>query len=334
MDDQRINREFVLTQIHQTTNKKADRESIKPAKLEKEANDSDQCAVSELITENEVDSLTLPLSQLSSHDGSIVSHRDLDLHSCDFSCSAEQTYDRQGKRTKTSSADSLLSEDVSMALDRTNISNAKVVNVLAAVAVNRGINNLDGVSLSVRTVRRSRIPHRNKKATAKKSDFKCKEPLVLHFNGKLLPAHSGTSNKEDRIAVVVSGQGVEKLLGVPRIDSDTAALIAEVCYSMVDKWNLQNNNVGLSFDTTAVNTGMKNGACVTLEQKLGKNLIGLACRHHVFEIICGSVFTTVFGPTDGPSVTLFKRFKGSFSCNRGFSLLNFERGLKKKLWVA
>ena len=309
LEDQRMNREFVLTQIHQTTNRKADRESIKPTRLEKEANDSGRCAFSELITENEVDSLTLSLSQLSSHDGSIVSHQDLDLHSDDFSCSAEQTYNRQVKRTKTSSADSLLSEDVSMALNRTNISNAKAVHVLSAVAVNRGINNLDDVSLSISTVRRWRISHRNRRATSEKSDFKCKEPLVLHSHGKLLPALSGTPNKEDRIAVILSGQGVEKLLGVPRIDSGKAALIAKVCYSMVDEWNFQNNIVGLSFDTTAVNTGMKSYACVTLERKLGKNLIWLACRHHVFEIICRSVFTTAFGSTDGPSVTLFKRFK-------------------------
>ena len=37
----------------------------------------------------------------------------------------------------------------------------------------------------------------------------------------------------------------------------------------------------------------------------------------------------------GPLKYLFDYLiKGSFSCKRGFSLLNFERGLKKKLWVA
>jgi len=43
--------------------------------------------------------------------------------------------------------------------------------------------------------------------------------------------------------------------------------------------------VGMSFDTTAANTGHRNGTCVLLEHKIGKDLLWLACRHHILEVL-------------------------------------------------
>jgi len=51
------------------------------------------------------------------------------------------------------------------------------------------------------------------------------------------------------------------------------------------------------------------GACVLLEQMLGKELLYLACRHHVLELVVGAVFQTFMGSTSGPEVPLFKRFQ-------------------------
>jgi len=65
----------------------------------------------------------------------------------------------------------------------------------------------------------------------------------------------------------------------------------------------------LSFDTTATNTGRRNGTCVLLEQKLGKDLLYLACRHYVIELILAAAFKTTMGASSGPEVSLFKRFK-------------------------
>jgi len=48
--------------------------------------------------------------------------------------------------------------------------------------------------------------------------------------------------------------------------------------------------VGISFDTTAANTGRLNGPCTLLELKMQKKLLWLACRHHVLEVVCGDVF--------------------------------------------
>jgi len=61
----------------------------------------------------------------------------------------------------------------------------------------------------------------------------------------------------------------------------------------------------MSLDTTAANTGHLNDACVLLEQKNGRKLLWLACRHHIPEVLCGDVFRNVFRPMSGPNVTLF-----------------------------
>lgn len=65
----------------------------------------------------------------------------------------------------------------------------------------------------------------------------------------------------------------------------------------------------MSFDTTAANTGRVKGACILLEQKLQQNLLWLACRHHILEVVCSNVFIAVFGRSAGPEVKLFRSFR-------------------------
>ena len=43
--------------------------------------------------------------------------------------------------------------------------------------------------------------------------------------------------------------------------------------------------------------------------KLQKNLLHLACRHHIFELLAQTAFATIMGSTAGPEVLLFKRFQ-------------------------
>jgi len=67
--------------------------------------------------------------------------------------------------------------------------------------------------------------------------------------------------------------------------------------------------IGRSFDTTASNKGSTSGACILLEQKLQRNLLHFACRHHVHKLIIGGVFTALFGPSRSPNIALFERFQ-------------------------
>lgn len=48
------------------------------------------------------------------------------------------------------------------------------------------------------------------------------------------------------------------------------------------------------------------GACALLEQKLENELLNLACRHHILEIVLEAVFGIVMGPSSGPDIGIFK----------------------------
>ena len=66
----------------------------------------------------------------------------------------------------------------------------------------------------------------------------------------------------------------------------------------------------MSFDTTASNTGGHSGACTLLEEALGHDLLFLACRHHVYEIVAEKAFTAMkIAPSTGPDIAIFRRFK-------------------------
>ena len=66
----------------------------------------------------------------------------------------------------------------------------------------------------------------------------------------------------------------------------------------------------MCFDTSS-NTGRLTGACIVLEQILGRDLFHLACQHHIMEvhIIAAAAFTEYMGSSSGPKIQLFKRFK-------------------------
>ena len=42
---------------------------------------------------------------------------------------------------------------------------------------------------------------------------------------------------------------------------------------------------------------------------MGRKLLWLACRHHMFEVLLADVFRICFGPSTGPEILLFKRLR-------------------------
>lgn len=64
--------------------------------------------------------------------------------------------------------------------------------------------------------------------------------------------------------------------------------------------------------TTASNTGRLNGACVLLEQKLGRDLLYLPYRHHIYEIILRGVFETVL-PHTTTSPDIPQKFRNNWN---------------------
>lgn len=68
----------------------------------------------------------------------------------------------------------------------------------------------------------------------------------------------------------------------------------------------------MCFDTTACNTGPKNGACVLLESMINKSLYSLACRHHTHELIVAATFDSLFEAYTGPQIKMFQTFSDNW----------------------
>ena len=142
-----------------------------------------------------------------------------------------------------------------------------------------------------------------------KESFAPEVPLTLHWDGKLMPDLTGRK-LVDRLPIVVSGEGSEKILSVPKLPDEKAENTAAVINDVLTDWRLKNRICALSFDTTVVNTGAKSGVCVRMERCLGKQLIYLPCRHHIHEILLGAVFSFLMPDRSrGHDITLFVNFR-------------------------
>lgn len=133
-----------------------------------------------------------------------------------------------------------------------------------------------------------------------------------------------TGQLVDRLPVIVSGTDKQQLLGVPKLSTGTGASQAEAVYKCLIDWGLQDNVVGMCFDTTSSNTGHKSGACVLIEEKLNRPLMHLACRHHVLELVLKAAFEEQFGPSTSPLIPLFAKFR------REWDTLDHSKNLKIK----
>jgi len=71
-------------------------------------------------------------------------------------------------------------------------------------------------------------------------------------------------------AVIISGMGVNQLLGVIKLYEGTGESQASAVAKLIRQRGLADRVNGMCFDTAASNTGSRNGACVLLEQKLEK----------------------------------------------------------------
>lgn len=205
----------------------------------------------------------------------------------------------------------ILNPDLAAAMDRTKVSDRNATFLLTAAAESLG-HNADDLTINRSSIRRSRQKLRQEQATNLKDEFESKGPLVVHWDGKLLVDLTG-KELVDRLPVIVTGNETNQLLGVPKLLSGTGEQQATAVAHLVREWGVTDSVKAMCFDTTASNTGIENGACVLLEKKLNKNLLHLACRHHILELVLGCVFKECMGPTSGPDVLLFKRFQKVWS---------------------
>lgn len=133
-------------------------------------------------------------------------------------------------------------------------------------------------------------------------------------------------NATERLPIVVTGRCVEKLLDVPKLENSSGLQQATAVFSALEDWELTDKIQALCCDTTASNTGRLNGACILLEQKLGRELIYFPCRHHIYELVLKGVFEAKLPQiTTNANVPFFKNFKNHWF---DFDLTIFESGMK------
>lgn len=207
------------------------------------------------------------------------------------------------------------SEDVASTLDRINLSNGKFT-MLAASMAKAMKAPLKDMPLSLSTESRRGQLHRSNLNEDIKQKFveSDKPPLIIHWDGKRM---KNTTNKNiacrkemiERLPVIVTGYNVEKLLGVLKLESGTGDVQALAINNILSEWKLGDELIGMCFDTTSVNTGIKKRVCVLLENLLKKKLLHFPCRHHIHEIIISGIFLEKFGPSTGPNIPLFESFQ-------------------------
>lgn len=202
---------------------------------------------------------------------------------------------------------SAITGTLSMALDRCNVSDRKATFILAESA-KALCKDAEQLVLSRSTVRRRRQDVREKEAQKSKQSCLKQTCLTVHWDGKLMKDYQN-KNMVDRLPIFITGYQTNKLLAVPKLEKGTGDAQASAVLKALKEWDVADTIVGMCFDTTATNTGRKNGACILLEKHLQKNLLNLACRHHVLEIILRAAFEACFGGSKAPDVILFKKFE-------------------------
>jgi len=201
----------------------------------------------------------------------------------------------------------LIDDKLALSLDMAKLSNRNAALVLTPL-IQRLNQDPSTFNNNTYSIRRERMKVRQKTAENVKRDFKPSVFSTIHWDGKMLEDITGKETVE-RLPIIVSGKGVDQLLGVPKLPSGTGEAAATAIQEALVAWSITDHVKCMGFDTTSVNTGKQKGTCTLLEQKLGKNMLWLACRHHILEIILEAVVLHSLGVSQGPDILIFKRFQ-------------------------
>ena len=217
------------------------------------------------------------------------------------------------------------------ALDRTKTSSRDAFRILAPATAAMGLD-VSKAAISRSTIERERKKLRSTIDAEAKAAFLPPENAIVHFDGKHLMDMAGEFG--DRLAIVLSGNTPDciqgKLLSAEKIADGTGRSQAEEVISALNKWGAQDNVCGMCFDTTSSNTGWIKGACVLIEEMLGRPLLWLPCRHHICELLLKAAWEAVFGEDMEPSYTEMGIFKKNWEKidKNNFEILNPKPWMK------
>ena len=221
--------------------------------------------------------------------------------------SSSDTHPRKRVRRGTVN---IMDDKLAVSMDMAKVSDRNAA-LLLTPAVQRLGHDAAKFNLNRSSIRRERIKRRQKMAENLKKEFTPTVPLIVHWDGKIMEDIC-SREKVDRLPIIVSGQGVDQLLNVPKLSAGTGEASAAAVYESVVAWNICQQVKGMCFDTTSVNSGIRAGACILLEQKMEKDLLWFACRHHILEIVLEAVVVHALGPSKGPDILIFKRFQSQW----------------------
>ena len=217
------------------------------------------------------------------------------------------------------------------ALDRTKTSSRDASRILAPASAAMGLD-VSKAAISRSTIERERKKLRSTIDAEAKAAFLPPENAIVHFDGKHLMDMAGEFG--DRLAIVLSGNTPDciqgKLLSAEKIADGTGRSQAEEVISALNKWGAQDNVCGMCFDTTSSNTGWIKGACVLIEEMLGRPLLWLPCRHHICELLLKAAWEAVFGEDMEPSYTEMGIFQKNWEKidKNNFEILNLKPWMK------
>lgn len=137
--------------------------------------------------------------------------------------------------------------------------------------------------------------------------------VLIHFDekkfAKINQRHIG---KDSRTVVLCHTQSNDFVLGLPILEDGTAETITNEIVGLCENHGLQNRVIGLSCDTTAVNTGEWGGVLVKLEEAVERDVLNILCRHHVHEVLLSAAFTSTFGSVEAPTIQIFDELKSEW----------------------
>ena len=114
----------------------------------------------------------------------------------------------------------------------------------------------------------------------------------------------------DSLPVLISGFGVEQLLGVPKLSSRIGEAQASAVVQCLKEWGVEDQVAVLCFDASASHKGHRSGSCTMIKLKLNKDLLHLACCQHVMKLVVVTAFEkSSIGISTGPEILIFKWFK-------------------------
>lgn len=124
------------------------------------------------------------------------------------------------------------------------------------------------------------------------------QSVFLHFDEKSMKNTTqgvDEMNHIERCAIVASSSVGIRLLAVKKLVAGTGENIANALNETAVEYAILQFIIGLVFDTTLANTGISNGSAAIFERVLGRFLLFLGCRHHIYEIYLKTCFETLFG---------------------------------------